>query len=857
MATYNDNNLIQNREIRIFVSSTFSDMQLEREYLISKVFPTLRKEAASRSVTLTIVDLRWGITKEESENGKVLEICLREIDNCTPFFIGILGGRYGWCPSKDELQKNPALSQSYDWLESDLDKNLSITEIEMRYGVLRRDDDLHACFCIKKDMMPSDVMNSEDQFDRLSNLKDAVRKNVKYPVLEYEEISEMGDFISVRFKSMLDELFPIMDLSAQMKEDVLQKAHIKRLTQYYVADLTLEDRLWTFIHSLESDRLCITGGSGTGKSTLLASLVRRLYGSEDVICLPYFVTEYNNTDTEVVLDYWLYLLGRTCEHDKTEALADAIKEQTRPVVLILDGADIFLKSDNWVINTLKWIPKDDAKFIICSKEYESDDAENLVMPVLNRGQKECIVRKHLEKNAKSLDDDLIGEIVSAPVTDNPRNLSILMSSMISYGSFENIEWFINKFIETSDLSDFYQNYLSYIEEIFGKEYVEDVLCAIAIPHEGLREMRIPEVTGKPMLYWSQLYCNLSSFMASVNSSVRIIDSEMKKAILDRYSDSIASRRSRLCNYLLQILPECENSEREMIWNELAEMYFDAGDTKSMYELFTDLSAFNYFYNKRANSLIAFNGSGKQIYRYWQWMAEVSPELDLSLYFQNDLSSYDEESRLTYYWQVGDVALHMYYVRESIIGFGKLLAGAINSNSARREAMIRSSLLTLSLSFDDMGFMGFASKLSEWKSEFEADGKMPREDDSIWLAINEYITYVSCGEKSMSNLLSMEELMADLSDGYRMDKVRVKEILADSYLEAGEYEKTLDRYRFVISAIEDYIDEEFEYIDNDIIRHLYELYLKLAYVLTSLGKTEEAEEVRQICENMLDNEPALW
>jgi tetratricopeptide (TPR) repeat protein len=200
---------------------------------------------------------------------------------------------------------------------------------------------------------------------------------------------------------------------------------------------------------------------------------------------------------------------------------------------------------------------------------------------------------------------------------------------------------------------------------------------------------------------------------------------------------------------------------------------------------------------------------------------------------------------------------MYYVRESIIGFGKLLAGAINSNSARREAMIRSSLLTLSLSFDDMGFMGFASKLSEWKSEFEADGKMPREDDSIWLAINEYITYVSCGEKCMSNLLSMEELVADLPDGYRMDKVRVKEILADSYLEAGEYEKALDRYRFVISAIEDYIDEEFEHIDNDIIRYLYELYLKLADVLTSLGKTEEAEEVRQICENMSDNEPALW
>jgi len=40
------------------------------------------------------IDLRWGITNEQAENDKVLDLCLEQIDECRPFFIGILGERY-------------------------------------------------------------------------------------------------------------------------------------------------------------------------------------------------------------------------------------------------------------------------------------------------------------------------------------------------------------------------------------------------------------------------------------------------------------------------------------------------------------------------------------------------------------------------------------------------------------------------------------------------------------------------------------------------------------------------------------------------------------------------------------------
>ena len=79
------NNFQKSRNIRIFISSTFQDMQSERDMLVTKVFPRLRQIAYERNVTLTEVDLRWGITEEEAKSSKVVEICLDEIRNSHPF----------------------------------------------------------------------------------------------------------------------------------------------------------------------------------------------------------------------------------------------------------------------------------------------------------------------------------------------------------------------------------------------------------------------------------------------------------------------------------------------------------------------------------------------------------------------------------------------------------------------------------------------------------------------------------------------------------------------------------------------------------------------------------------------------
>ncbi len=79
-------------KVRVFISSTFRDFHAERDYLIKYVFPELRQWCEKQKLHLIDIDLRWGVTEKEAKSGKVIELCLEQIDGCRPFFICMLGG---------------------------------------------------------------------------------------------------------------------------------------------------------------------------------------------------------------------------------------------------------------------------------------------------------------------------------------------------------------------------------------------------------------------------------------------------------------------------------------------------------------------------------------------------------------------------------------------------------------------------------------------------------------------------------------------------------------------------------------------------------------------------------------------
>jgi hypothetical protein len=73
--------IYSNKVVRVFISSTFYDMHAERDHLTRVVLPSLRRHWLPRGVDVVFVDLRWGITKDDSIRLGSTQLCLKEIDN--------------------------------------------------------------------------------------------------------------------------------------------------------------------------------------------------------------------------------------------------------------------------------------------------------------------------------------------------------------------------------------------------------------------------------------------------------------------------------------------------------------------------------------------------------------------------------------------------------------------------------------------------------------------------------------------------------------------------------------------------------------------------------------------------------
>ena len=118
------------RTVRVFISSTFQDMHAERDHLVKVVFPQMRESLEKDHIHLVDIDLRWGVTVEQADNDLVLDLCLKQIDECRPFFVGILGERYGWVPKSFPVEAR----RNFGWIQYHTGK--SLTELEMLHGVL-------------------------------------------------------------------------------------------------------------------------------------------------------------------------------------------------------------------------------------------------------------------------------------------------------------------------------------------------------------------------------------------------------------------------------------------------------------------------------------------------------------------------------------------------------------------------------------------------------------------------------------------------------------------------------------------------------------------------------------------------
>jgi len=293
--------------IRIFISSTFRDMHAERDHLVKVVFPELRERCENRRLHLVDVDLRWGVTEEEAEQGKVLEIILDEVERSRPFFIGILGERYGSIPG--DIPEDAKFA--HPWLGDYPDQ--SLTALEIVHGVLSNPELSKRSFFYFRDpefisKMPENIhgdfiAENSDATQKLAALKDEIRSSDR-PIMDnypcrWDGSKESLTDLDAFGQQVLEDLWTA--ISEEYPEDALESDPLAVERQMHEAFAEERSHLHTGrieeaalltkrVQGTDRQPVVITGESGSGKSAFLATWYRRyIEGHPDDYVLAYFI----------------------------------------------------------------------------------------------------------------------------------------------------------------------------------------------------------------------------------------------------------------------------------------------------------------------------------------------------------------------------------------------------------------------------------------------------------------------------------------------------------------------------------------------------------------------------------------
>lgn len=272
---------------KIFVSSTFRDMQFERDAIQTIVMPEIRIIAQKYGEDLDVCDLRWGVNTgdldSEAGSQKVLSVCLDEIDKCRPFMLVILGERYGWIPNSELLEK---AVQRKNYSLSELEK--SVTALEIEYGALNDTEVLQRSIFMFREPIPEAdeeyQSEGEEYTKRLNALKEKIYKIAGNRVFYYHlgwdnekniptEIENFTQIVIEQMRILLEnEWKENAKLHENQREEKRHWAVVDRKTGQFAGRYGLLNKCKD---KLENGKgiLAIIGDAGNGKSTLWCKMV--------------------------------------------------------------------------------------------------------------------------------------------------------------------------------------------------------------------------------------------------------------------------------------------------------------------------------------------------------------------------------------------------------------------------------------------------------------------------------------------------------------------------------------------------------------------------------------------------------
>ena len=558
------------------------------------------------------IDLRWGVTEEQAKRGEVLPVCLAEIENCRPYFIGLLGERYGWVPESID----PELVETQPWLAEHQER--SITELEILHGVLNNPEMAgHAFFYfrdpgyvdrVSPDMRKDLKAGSPEDREKLNNLKDSIRKKGLRVEENYSDPKALADRVLEDLWKVIDSKYPPVDEPNLLdKELVEHEAFAKSRLGIYIEREEYFTRLDHHIKS-EDPPLVLTGESGAGKSALIANwAIRYRVENPSVFLLIHFIGGTpESTDYVRILARIMGELKR--RFDLPGEIPTEVSELCRQfpnwlsmasvkgkLVLVLDGLNQLDNRNN--APELGWLPEffpPNIRVIFSTLPGPSLDALkrreyplHQVAP-LNEEERKKLIADYLWQYRKRLSESQTNLIIRSIQTENPLYLRVLLDELKVFGIHEKLDERIGHYLETNNAEELYERVLARLEEDYEIErpgLTGEILSLIWAARMGLSERELLDLLDVPLAIWSPLYLAIIDFLVTHSGLFGFFHNYLREAVERKYLSLEESRMKahrRLADYF-------ENSEvRERRVEEFPWQLWQCGDASRLERALSDL-----------------------------------------------------------------------------------------------------------------------------------------------------------------------------------------------------------------------------------------------------------------------------
>jgi nephrocystin-3 len=635
----------QNREVRVFISSTFQGMNNDRKALVDHVFPEIRRRCSERGIGFTEVDLRWGITNEEVDKGLAAPICFQQIDNCQPFFIGLLGEYYG---STIQPEQTKAACVAYPWMYQGY-LNRSITELEILYSIFNvgqnHSDDQHraivdhALFYFRDPNYAETVAetNSENRAKQ-ANLKQRLR-DYGCHIEHYNQPDKLKSLVIEPLWEKISNKFPDT-LTAEQKLNFEHDAFANSRQRVYIKRQADFDRLSQHAQSDDAP-LIIYGESGSGKTALLALWAEeyKKTHSEELVIWHFCGSSADSTNPiELLRRIMLNLKTYFNMEEELPTIPEAIKEQfgewlanaTKPVILIIDGINQLQETEitrGW----LHLIPATTRLFVstISTDNLPADWQRWKLALLTEESARQALITEYLQQYGKRLAEQPMQDLLEHSQTANPLYLQVILEELRVFGEFDKLEDHLKGYLKTKTIPSLYEKVLARLEADYQPEgfehLVADTLSLLWAARQGLNEAELLKILNIPQAVWSPLYLALQNALVSREGLLSFFHDYLKQAVENRYLSKNKDQQQwhlRLANYFDQ--QELDSR----IANELPWQLQQAGDKERLLSCISDISMFLQFKEDK-------------LYELWGYWLGLEPDKTMVGAYIDNLAKYKE------------------------------------------------------------------------------------------------------------------------------------------------------------------------------------------------------------------------